>query len=84
VDYYANVGGLLLITVAAPLQLWWAAGAGVVLWLWFTTELCLRRLRGNSLEPAHIGEMVVTSMAIPPVALFWRLYGALRFRTWFL
>ena len=41
----------------------------------------VRRLRGASLAPAHIAEMLVTSVAIPFLAVFWRLRGALRFRT---
>ena len=40
-----------------------------------------RRLRGASLAPAHVAEMLVTSIAIPFLAVFWRIRGALRFRT---
>jgi len=40
-----------------------------------------RRLRGASLAPAHVAEMLVTSVAIPFLAVFWRLRGAWRFRT---
>jgi hypothetical protein len=29
-------------------------------------------------------EMIVTSMLIPPLAVFWRVYGACKFRTLFL
>ena len=28
-------------------------------------------------------EMAVTSALIPPLSVFWRLYGAGRFRVWF-
>jgi uncharacterized membrane protein YqaE (UPF0057 family) len=30
--------------------------------------------------PLHIAEMIVTSVLIPPLAVFWRLVGMLRFR----
>ncbi|MDB5896072.1 MAG: glycosyl transferase family 2, partial [Rhodoferax sp.] len=40
-----------------------------------------RRLRGASLAPAHVAEMLVTSVAIPFLAVFWRIRGAWRFRT---
>jgi hypothetical protein len=31
-----------------------------------------------------VTEMVVTSMLIPPLAVYWRLRGAVRFRVLFL
>jgi hypothetical protein len=40
-----------------------------------------RRLRGASLAPSHVAEMLVTSVAIPFLAVFWRIRGAWRFRT---
>lgn len=46
-------------------------------------SFCLKRLRGNDLSPAHLAEMAVTSPLIPPLSLYWRVRGALRFRTWF-
>jgi uncharacterized membrane protein YqaE (UPF0057 family) len=30
----------------------------------------------------HIAEMLITSALIPPVAVFWRVVGAFRYRTW--
>ena len=35
-------------------------------------------------HPAHVAEMIVTSIAIPPVSLYWRVRGALHFRVFFL
>ncbi len=58
-----------------------AALAGVAL------ALCLafawQRLRGASRAPSHVAEMVLTSIAIPYLAFFWRLRGALRFKVLF-
>lgn len=49
--------------------------------------LCLsfawRRLRGASRAPSHVLEMLVTSLAIPYLAVFWRLRGAWRFKVLF-
>ncbi|MGV5609204.1 glycosyltransferase family 2 protein, partial [Burkholderia pseudomallei] len=45
---------------------------------------CWRRLRGTAHTPSHVAEMIVTSIAIPPVSLYWRLRGALHFRVLFL
>lgn len=83
-DFYATVTALLVAIVAAiagaPLA---AAGAGAF-WLVLTGRFCLLRLKKTSKAPAHVLEMVVTSMLIPPLAVFWRAVGALKFRVGFL
>jgi hypothetical protein len=57
-----------------------ASAAAAALWLALTANFAGRRLRRTARTPAHVAEMAVTSAAIPPVALFWRLLGALRYR----
>ncbi|RPJ71222.1 MAG: glycosyltransferase [Acidobacteria bacterium] len=57
-----------------------AAGAG---WLAWTLRFSLRRLRGTSPAGRHVAEMIVTSALIPPLAVFWRLAGAARFKVFF-
>ncbi|MEO7001912.1 MAG: hypothetical protein ABI068_08800 [Ktedonobacterales bacterium] len=57
--------------------------AGAALWLWLTSTFSLRRLHGTSRAPRHIAEMALTSALIPPLAIYWRLRGALRYRVWF-
>jgi GT2 family glycosyltransferase len=47
-------------------------------------HLAARRLRGTSPRLAHRVEVLVTSLAIPFVAVYWRLRGAVRFRVLFL
>jgi GT2 family glycosyltransferase len=54
------------------------------LWVLLTARFAVKRLKGASHSPSHIVEMLVTSAVIPPVALYWRLRGALRYRTAFL
>lgn len=60
----------------------WAVGAFLV-----ALTLCLhfawQRLRRTSHAPRHVLEMVLTSLAIPYLAIFWRLAGAWRFRVLF-
>jgi len=83
-DYYAIVvalGGtvLALVTGATGIAL---ASAG--LWGLLTGRFCLARLRPATKCPPHVAEMVVTSVLIPPLAVFWRMVGALRFKVVFL
>lgn len=82
--YYATVGALGGVALGLVARRRRLAGLAAALWLGLTVELCARRLRGVSHAPAHIAEMVVTSLVIPPLAVFWRLRGAVRFRVWFL
>ena len=82
-DYYLIVLLLLLATTS-----WWlnavptAAGAGAI-WLMLTARLCHQRLRLVRWRPADLLEVMFTSALIPPLALFWRALGALRFRVRF-
>ena len=57
--------------------------AGAAAWGIPTALLCRKRLHGTSRSPSHVAEMVLTSALIPPMAVFWRLAGAIRFRVRF-
>ncbi|OON61949.1 glycosyl transferase family 2 [Massilia sp. KIM] len=59
-----------------------AAGAGAA-WLVLTAWLCVHKLKGTAHSPSHVAEMIVTSALLPPLAVFWRLAGALRYRVRF-
>jgi glycosyltransferase involved in cell wall biosynthesis len=52
---------------------------GVALWLAVTLVFTERRLRGASHSVSHVFEMLFTSALIPPLSLFWRVVGILRF-----
>lgn len=73
-DYYAIVMSLLAAPLFPPLLLAWVA---------LTARFAWQRLRGTSRTPRHVLEMAVTSVAIPPLAVLWRLVGALRYRVAF-
>jgi GT2 family glycosyltransferase len=79
-DYYLTVAAL----VTAPLALaFGAAGVAAVAggtWLLMTGRLCWSRLRGTTKTRSHVGEMLLTSALIPPLAVFWRMVGAFKFR----
>jgi GT2 family glycosyltransferase len=53
-------------------------------WLALTGYFCAIRLRGRDRSWRHIAEMAWTSIPIPFLSIFWRLYGAVRFRVVFL
>jgi hypothetical protein len=50
------------------------------IWLALTARFCTERLAHTSRAPSHVAEMIVTSALIPPLAVFWRMVGAFKFR----
>ncbi|HEX2979876.1 MAG TPA: glycosyltransferase [Anaerolineaceae bacterium] len=84
IHYYAAVGCMLLAVAAAisrTAPLFWGS---LAIWSGLTVVFCLRRLKHTAHTPGHILEMALTSLLIPPVAVYWRLRGAIRYRTLFL
>jgi hypothetical protein len=82
-DYYLVVAALLaaLLGVATGIKL--LATLGGAAWFTLTARLCLRRLSGTAKTLSHVAEMVITSALIPPLAVFWRITGAIRYRVRF-
>lgn len=81
-DYLAVAA--LLVALGALL----AGGSGLALlaglgWLALTARRCRQRLHGVTPTASHIADVVVTSALIPPLAVFWRLLGAIRYRVRF-
>jgi GT2 family glycosyltransferase len=83
-DYYAIVAALFGGLLAALLSAYELAFLLAVVWVGFTATFCLHRLRGTSRAPLHVLEVILTSAAIPPLAVFWRVVGALKFRVAFI
>jgi GT2 family glycosyltransferase len=79
-DYYLIVAALIATIVALVMVAPAVAGATATVWVLLTGRLCTMRLRATSRTPVHIAQMVVASAVIPPLSVFWRLVGALRFR----
>jgi len=74
--------------VAAGLVACWAgrspAGlAAAFTWAGLTGHFVFRRLRWTSKRPWHVAEMVITSVFIPFLSVFWRVRGGWRFRVLF-
>jgi cellulose synthase/poly-beta-1,6-N-acetylglucosamine synthase-like glycosyltransferase len=82
--YYLVLVLLLLALLGFCVSFLPLAIPALLLWAYFTGRFCIQRLRRTSHAPRHIVEMIITSMLIPPLAIFWRLYGAVRFRVLFL
>lgn len=83
-SYYIGVGGLITAFLAAVFKIPLFVFFGIGVWAGLTLEFCIRRLKDTRRSFSHILEMFVTSVLIPPLAIFWRLRGAFHFRVLFL
>jgi GT2 family glycosyltransferase len=83
-DYYLIVAGLLLAIASQSRHSWGGIATGWGIWLSLTAAFLVRRLRRTSRRFSHVLEMVVTSILIPPLAIYYRLLGAAKFRVGFL
>jgi glycosyltransferase involved in cell wall biosynthesis len=82
--YYIAVTALLTAIVGLLAQESALFLSGLMIWLITTCTFCLTRLNGTSHHPLHIIEMVLTSIIIPPIAVYWRIRGAFKFKVFFL
>lgn len=81
--YYGCVLALMAVLVGR-LGDWRALVlAGLALWCAGTALLYWQGLRGTSRRPTHLVEALVTAAFTPPLAVYWRLNGALRHRVRF-
>jgi GT2 family glycosyltransferase len=80
---YATVLSALVLLGAALTGESTAALVSGLLWVVLTALFAAERLRGATHRPSHVAEMILTSILIPPLSVFWRLYGAVKYRVWF-
>jgi GT2 family glycosyltransferase len=52
-------------------------------WAWLAGRFFLRRARGTSRQPRHLLDLGLTSVLIPPLSIYWRIRGALKYRVFF-
>lgn len=55
--------------------------AGLTVWLLFTSLFIGKRLKETSRSVSHVSEMVVTSLVIPFLSVYWRIYGILKYKS---
>lgn len=55
------------------------ATQAALLWLVLTAGFFVYRLRGTVVNARNVGELLLTSPLIPPLSIFWRMVGIVRF-----
>ncbi|OLL27561.1 glycosyl transferase family 2 [Burkholderia sp. SRS-W-2-2016] len=81
--YYAILIAALVAVGGMFAQQAAVATAGWLAWCALTGYFSVLRLRRRNHGWRHIAEMVWTSIPIPFLSIFWRLYGAIRFKVFF-
>ncbi len=79
-DYYAIVIAAALALAAAPFSGLYTAVMAASVWSVLTVRCCIERLTGSPLTVRHTVQAIGAAVAVPPLAVFWRVVGALRYR----
>jgi cellulose synthase/poly-beta-1,6-N-acetylglucosamine synthase-like glycosyltransferase len=79
-EYYAAVAAGLCGIVNAIAGQPVLAILSLLVWLGIGIAFARRRLSNTSHAPRHVAEMLVTSLLIPWLSVYWRTRGALHFR----
>ncbi|MDT3405301.1 glycosyltransferase family 2 protein [Mucilaginibacter terrae] len=82
--YYAIVVAFVLMLSGMIFQEQNLTITGGVAWLSFTVLFIYKRLNESDLSPKHVAEMVVTSLFIPFLSVYWQWYGAVKYRVLFI
>lgn len=83
-EYYFMITGAVLTVVGFTGNLVSLAALGGLVWVGFTGSFIKKRLSSTAKTTKHVLEMVVTSVAIPFLSIFWQLYGAIKYRVLFI
>lgn len=79
-DYYIMVICVLLGCIFLFKHWWWLGAGSFFIYFLLLTNFAARRLLFTSKRRRHVWEMILTSIVIPFVSVYWKLYGAFKFR----
>lgn len=81
--YYGSVVGLLVGVAGVCTGQKILAVAGLSAWLLITVPLVRKRLPHHSVSWTSSKQALVTGLATPFLSIYWRLYGAFKYRAWY-
>lgn len=83
-DYYLMLLSLVLLLTGIVLKQRWISFIALTLWVMLVSRFVRQRLSSTAKTPSHIAEMIATSLIIPLVSVYWKLYGSWKFKVLFL
>lgn len=78
--YYVYILLFVLLITTCYYKQYEIAALLTIVWGAWISWFILKRLKGTSLSPSHITEMVVTSLVIPFASLFWTWWGIVKYK----
>jgi len=78
--YYLTVSAVLLSGIALMAGQWTVVYAGLGCWLLLTMLLVVERSSGQSFSWQSLGQTLIVGAATPFLSVYWRLYGAVKYR----
>jgi GT2 family glycosyltransferase len=82
--YYYLITIMLLLAVLFSFHNVNIMAACIIAWVALTGWFTFIRLRKTSRSLIHITEMAFTSAVIPVLSVYWTIYGAIKFKTFFI
>ncbi|KAA0992621.1 glycosyltransferase family 2 protein [Dyadobacter aurulentus] len=80
VIFFSTIAAFLAAVFAAPALL----APALLCWLLAVVGFLFKRLKGTDPSVSHRLEMIVTSILIPYLSIYWTIRGALRYKVFFL
>jgi glycosyltransferase involved in cell wall biosynthesis len=79
-QYYTSVVSIFLALLGILLDQKLMAATGFGVWLLLWVDLIIRHLPGKELTKTEIKQAAVTALVTPFLSVYWRLYGAIKYR----
>jgi glycosyltransferase involved in cell wall biosynthesis len=83
-NYYLIILGFIIMITGFISKVPLLSIAGSILWVGLTLLFIIKRLLPTSLSVNHVFEMIVTSLIIPFLSIYWQFYGAIKYRVLFI
>ncbi|MBO9571444.1 MAG: glycosyltransferase [Chitinophagaceae bacterium] len=82
-NYYAIIIGFLLMLTGVAVSLRPLFFTGLIIYSCLTFMFIWKRLVNTSKEFNHVIEMIVTSLVIPFISIYWTIRGALKYKVFY-
>jgi GT2 family glycosyltransferase len=83
-NYYIMIVSLVVAFIFLLKENTIMALSAFLIWLVLMIAFISKRLTKTAHSLSHVAEMIVTSLVIPFLSVYWQIYGAVKFRVWFL
>lgn len=84
IDFYLIVLIGLICLISVIFGWWYIAAVTFAAVFIMLTAFFIKRISKTKKTASHIWEMWVTSMVIPFLSVFWRIYGSVKYRVFFI